>query len=159
MHVCVCVRHAQKIAKLFFSVRSTQFPFKLNILFKKIYSNLLGPKILRVVLTVHNIRPLVGKLKRRNKDGRGLYLSGAKDGSGLINGTDMYASSNSKRGAELGQGALVNLKNIELQLTVYSLRTASPYQHAEKWGYKQWCTNCFAELADSSASNLVFSTG
>ena len=41
------VRHAQKIAKLFFSVRSTQFPFKLNILFIKKYTNLLGPKILR----------------------------------------------------------------------------------------------------------------
>ena len=51
--VCVCmyVRHAQKIAKLFFSVRSTQFPFKLIILFIKKYINLrffsLGPKILR----------------------------------------------------------------------------------------------------------------
>ncbi len=31
----VCVRHAQKMAKLFFSVRSTQFPFKLNMFFKK----------------------------------------------------------------------------------------------------------------------------
>ena len=38
MYVCMFVRHAQKIA---------QFPFKLNILFKKIYINLLGPKILR----------------------------------------------------------------------------------------------------------------
>ena len=44
MCVCVYVRHAQKIAKLFFSVRSTQLPFKLNILFKKKYINLLGPK-------------------------------------------------------------------------------------------------------------------
>ena len=44
MYVCVYVRHAQKIAKLFFSVRSTQLPFKLNILFKKICINLLGPK-------------------------------------------------------------------------------------------------------------------
>jgi hypothetical protein len=39
MYVCVCVymyvRHAQKIAKLFFSVRSTQFTFKF-----------LGPKTL-----------------------------------------------------------------------------------------------------------------
>ena len=44
--VCVylCVHVAQKIAKLFFSVRSTQFYFKLNILFKKKYSNLVGPK-------------------------------------------------------------------------------------------------------------------
>ena len=47
MRVCVYVRHAQKIAKLFFSVRSTQFPFKLNILFIKKYINLLGPKTLR----------------------------------------------------------------------------------------------------------------
>ena len=44
------VRHAQKIAKLFFSVRSTQFPFKLNILFKKTYINLLGPKTLRICI-------------------------------------------------------------------------------------------------------------
>jgi hypothetical protein len=36
MYVCVYARHAQKIAKkLFFSVRSTQFPFKLNKLLKK----------------------------------------------------------------------------------------------------------------------------
>ena len=47
---------------------------------------------------------LLGKLKRRNKEGRGLYLSGAKDGSALINGVDMFASINSKRGAETGQG-------------------------------------------------------
>ncbi len=33
MYVCVCVRHAQKIAKLFFSVRITQLPFKLNLVF------------------------------------------------------------------------------------------------------------------------------
>ena len=46
VYVCVYVRHAQKIAKLFFSVRSTQLPFKLNILFEKKYINLLGPKIL-----------------------------------------------------------------------------------------------------------------
>ena len=44
------VRHAQKIAKLFFSVRCTQFLFKLNILFKKKYINLLGPKTLRVIM-------------------------------------------------------------------------------------------------------------
>ena len=50
MCVCVYVRHAQKIAKLFFSVRSTQFSFKLNILFQKKYSNLLGPKTLRLVV-------------------------------------------------------------------------------------------------------------
>ena len=39
VYVCVCmyVRHGQKIAKLFFNLRSTQFPFKLNILFKNIY--------------------------------------------------------------------------------------------------------------------------
>jgi len=43
------VRHAQKIAKLFFSVQSTQFPFKLNILFIKKNINLLGPKTLRLV--------------------------------------------------------------------------------------------------------------
>ena len=42
MYVCD-VRHAHKIAKLFFSVRSTQFPFKLT----KKYINLLGPKTLR----------------------------------------------------------------------------------------------------------------
>jgi hypothetical protein len=48
MCVCMYVRHAQKIAKLFFSVRSTQFPFKLNILFIKKYINLLGPKTLRL---------------------------------------------------------------------------------------------------------------
>ena len=47
VYVCMYVRHAQKIAKLFFSVRSTQFPFKLIILFIKKYINLLGPKILR----------------------------------------------------------------------------------------------------------------
>ena len=41
--VCMSVT-LKKIAKLFFSVRSTQLPFKLNILFKKKYSNLLGPK-------------------------------------------------------------------------------------------------------------------
>ena len=54
----------------------------------------------------------LGKLKRRNKEGRGLYLSGAKDGSGLINGVDMLASANSKRGAELGQvkGVLLYLE-------------------------------------------------
>ena len=35
--MCVCVSVTlKKKAKLFFSVRSTQFPFKLNILFKKI---------------------------------------------------------------------------------------------------------------------------
>ena len=39
MYVCVYVRHAQKIEKLFFSVRSTLFPFKLTI-------NLLGPNTL-----------------------------------------------------------------------------------------------------------------
>ena len=43
--VCMYVRHAQKIAKLFFSVRSTQLPFKLNILFNKKYINLLGPTV------------------------------------------------------------------------------------------------------------------
>jgi len=43
--VYVCPSRS-KIAKLFLSVRSTQFPFKFNILFKKEYSNLLGPKIL-----------------------------------------------------------------------------------------------------------------
>ena len=32
----------------FLSVRSTQFPFKLNILFIKKYINLLGPKTLRI---------------------------------------------------------------------------------------------------------------
>ena len=52
MCVCVYVRHAQKIAKLFFSVRSTQLPFKLNILFEKIYINLLDPKILCIY---HNL--------------------------------------------------------------------------------------------------------
>ena len=41
--MCIMYVHAQKIAKLFFSVRSTQFPFKLNLLFKKKYINLLGP--------------------------------------------------------------------------------------------------------------------
>ena len=50
MYVCMCVcmyvRHAQKIAELFFSVRSTQFPFKLNILFKNKYEvyQPLGPQ-------------------------------------------------------------------------------------------------------------------
>jgi len=53
MYVCIYVRHAQKIAKLFFSVRSTQFPFKLNIIFKKKYINLLGPKILRSSTTYY----------------------------------------------------------------------------------------------------------
>ena len=53
--------------------------------------------------TVHNIRP----------QGRGLYLSGAKDGSGLINGVDMLASANSKRGAELGQ-----VKGVQLYLEI-----------------------------------------
>ena len=52
MYVCVYVRHAQKIAKLFFSVRSTQFPFKLKILFIKKYINLLGPKTLRTTLAL-----------------------------------------------------------------------------------------------------------
>ncbi len=52
MYVCVYVRHAQKIAELFFSVRSTQFLFKLNILFIKKYINLLGPKTLRTVTYV-----------------------------------------------------------------------------------------------------------
>ncbi len=47
--VCMSVT-LKKIAKLFFSVRSTQFPFKLNILFIKKYINLLGPKTLRLVL-------------------------------------------------------------------------------------------------------------
>ncbi len=47
VYVCVYVRHAQKIAKLFLNVRSTQFPFKLIILFIEIYINLLGPKTLR----------------------------------------------------------------------------------------------------------------
>ena len=47
VYVCVYIRHAQEIAKLFFSVRSTQFPFKLIILFIKKYINLLGPKTLR----------------------------------------------------------------------------------------------------------------
>ena len=46
VYVCMYVRHPQKIAKLFFSVQSTQFPFKLNILFKKQYINLLGLKTL-----------------------------------------------------------------------------------------------------------------
>ena len=107
--MCVCPSRSKNSEAIFQRTKhAVSFQFKHII--QKIYSNLLGPKILRVVLTVYNIRPLVGKLKRRNKDGRGLYLSGAKDGSGLINGTDMYASSNSKRGAELGQGALLNLK-------------------------------------------------
>ena len=58
MYVCVCVcvyvRHAQKIAKLFFSVQSTQFLFKLNILIIKKYINLLGPKTLRSATTTQN---------------------------------------------------------------------------------------------------------
>jgi hypothetical protein len=41
MYVCVFMS-----VTLFFSVRSKQFPFQLNILFKNKYSNLLGPKIL-----------------------------------------------------------------------------------------------------------------
>jgi len=44
VYVCMCVRRAQKIAKLYFSVRSAQFPFKLNMFFKNKYSNFLGPK-------------------------------------------------------------------------------------------------------------------
>ena len=49
MYVCMSVT-LKKIAKLFLSVRSTQFPFKLNILSKKEYSNLLGPKILGIIV-------------------------------------------------------------------------------------------------------------
>jgi hypothetical protein len=45
MYVCMYVRHAQKIAKLFFSVRNTQFPFENQ----KKYINLLGPKTLRLL--------------------------------------------------------------------------------------------------------------
>ena len=41
------VRHAQKIAKQFFSMRSTQFTIKLNISFKKIATSL-APKIIRL---------------------------------------------------------------------------------------------------------------
>ena len=44
MCVYMYVRHDKKIAKLFFSVRSTQFPFKLNILFKKYISTSWAPK-------------------------------------------------------------------------------------------------------------------
>ena len=39
MYVC----HAQKIAKLFFSV-----PFQIKYIIQKKYSNLLGPKILSI---------------------------------------------------------------------------------------------------------------
>ena len=68
--VCMCVCMSvtlKKIAKLFFSVRSTQFPFKLNILFIKKYINLLGPKTLRLVLDtqqfcVCNVSVIVEKL-------------------------------------------------------------------------------------------------
>jgi hypothetical protein len=49
MYVCVCVCVCVYVRQLFLSVRSTQFPFKLNILFKKKYINLLGPKILRCI--------------------------------------------------------------------------------------------------------------
>ena len=77
----------------------------------------------------------LGKLKRRNKEGRGLYLSGAKDGSGLINGVDMLASANSKRGAELGQvkGVLLYLE-ISNYIRVFSQdrRTLS---YANRWCY------------------------
>jgi hypothetical protein len=57
VYVCVCVyvcHHAQKIAKQFFSMRSTQFPFnKYNIIQKiYIYINLLGPKTLRLLYQV-----------------------------------------------------------------------------------------------------------
>jgi hypothetical protein len=45
VYVCMYVRHVQKIAKLFFSVRSTQFPFELNIFKKNV--NISGPKTLR----------------------------------------------------------------------------------------------------------------
>ena len=44
VYVCMYVRHAQKIAKLFFSVRSTQFSLKLNILFKKKLATSWAPK-------------------------------------------------------------------------------------------------------------------
>ena len=55
MYVCmyVYVLHARKIAKLFFSVRSTQFPIKLNMLFKKIYINLLAPSVITMQYVLH----------------------------------------------------------------------------------------------------------
>jgi hypothetical protein len=46
------VRHAQKIAKIFFSVRSTQFPFQLNILFIKNISTFWALKHSVIVVSV-----------------------------------------------------------------------------------------------------------
>jgi hypothetical protein len=62
--VCVCmyVRHAQKIAKLFFSVRSTQFPFKLNILFKKNIATSWAPKYFVYMLGYAYLRNFIAVL-------------------------------------------------------------------------------------------------
>ena len=68
-------------------------------------SSVTGNEASRSYTGTPNYFALIGKLKRRSKDGRALYLSGAKDGSAVISGVDMYASANSKRGVESGQGA------------------------------------------------------
>ena len=49
MYVCmyVCMRHDKKYTEVFFSTRSTQFHFKLHMLFKKKIEQPLEPKILR----------------------------------------------------------------------------------------------------------------
>ena len=113
---------------------------------------------LNLYIFMFKIFLLLGKLKRRHKEGRGLYLSGAKDGSALINGVDMFASANSKRGGETGQGTPCHLTCNKLPW-FYSVRSASSNQHAEDGCYYRWCTNRFVEFADSSARNLVFSSG
>eukprot|EP01036_Dinobryon_divergens_P031603 gene31603-41035_t len=66
---------------------------------------------------------LAGKLKRRHKEGRGLYLSGAKDGSALINGVDMFASANSKRGGETGPPHLISMP--KMGVTIGGVQTVS----------------------------------
>ena len=81
VYVCMYVRHAQKIVKLFFGVRSTHFPFKLNILFKKKYSNLLGPKILR-----RNFPPILQPAELAKCAGEQVQLGrrdGQSEGRGL----------------------------------------------------------------------------
>jgi hypothetical protein len=83
------------------------------------YSTYISGK--RFVLYIY----LVGKLKRRQKEGRGLYLSGAKDGSALINGIDMYASANTKRGGETGQGTPCHYINACMYVCMYVCKILS----------------------------------
>ncbi len=87
MYVCVYVRHAQKIASLFFSV---QFPFKLNILFTKKYINLLGPKTLRIYIhTESSSVTLIEELTRRLEqlESSPSSTAGAADKRSFYNGS------------------------------------------------------------------------